>query len=284
MGRKIWMMMWSSALCLGACGWSGPMTLKVMSFNLRYATASDGENSWPHRKDILIEAIRAQHPDVLGTQECLDVQAEYIEQKLPEYHWIGMGREKDGQGEMAAVFYRKAVLSPIETGNFWLSETPDVPGTKSWGSSCTRMATWVRFRHIASNTFFYYFNTHFDHASESAREHAAQVLLDRANALQGNPPVIVTGDFNANAENAAAYTTLIEGGFKDAWLAAAKREGPEITFGDFAAPPAGAKGRIDWILMRGPLKVERCETVLYKRDGHYPSDHYPVVAELFLTS
>jgi len=266
-------------LALGACA---EPTVTVMSFNLRHGTASDGDNSWPNRKTVLADAIRHCAPDILGTQECLDFQAEFIAQALPEYRWIGIGREADATGEMAAIFYKKDVLSPIATGNFWLSATPDVPGSRSWNTGCTRMVTWARFRHLPSNTFLYCFNTHFDNESEEARRHSAALLIERAASLAGALPTIITGDFNAAAEETPAWHTLVNGGFADAWLDAKQRKGPEVTYGDFGPPQEGKKERIDWILFRGPIKCAECETVLYNNQGRYPSDHYPITARLLL--
>ena len=122
------MVLLGSTLCVGA--WAG-VPLAVMSFNLRYGTASDGDNAWPHRKGILVDVIRQCAPDVLGTQECLGFQAGFIAQTLPEYGWIGIGRETGAKGEMAALFYKKDVLRAEETGHFWLSETPEIHGSKS---------------------------------------------------------------------------------------------------------------------------------------------------------
>ena len=254
--------------------------ITVMSFNVRYAKALDGDNSWEHRKEIFADAIRHCNPDILGVQECLDVQAQFITREFPEYRWVGMEREANGTGEMAAIFYRKDLLSPIETGNFWLSDTPDMPGSKSWGSQCTRMATWVRFHHVPSGRFFHVFNTHFDHASEEARQQAAKLLLERL--PKADAPVIITGDFNAIAEESPAWKTLADAGLTDAWVSAAEKVGPEATFGNFLPPVEGKKGRIDWIFFRGGFKATRCETVTFNKDGRYPSDHYPVLAKLLL--
>ena len=273
------MILLSMGLALGACAAS---TVTVMSFNLRYGTAKDGDNSWPNRKTVLTDAIRQCAPDILGTQECLDFQAEFIAQALPEYRWIGIGREPDATGEMSAIFYKKDLLSPIATGNFWLSETPEVPGSRSWNTGCTRMVTWARFRHLPTNAFFYCFNTHFDNSSEEARQHSATLLLERATTMAGELPIIITGDFNAAAEETPAWHTFVDGGFTDAWLAAAKRTGPEMTSGRFAPPREGEKERIDWILFRGAIKCSECETVLYNEQDRYPSDHYPVLTRLAL--
>lgn len=256
--------------------------LTVMSFNLRYATADDGENAWPHRKDILVRAIERAAPDIIGVQECLGIQAAYIAEKLPEYHWIGIGREDDGGGEMSAIFYRKGKLNPISSDHFWLSETPDVPGSKSWNTACTRMATHVRFWHRETHTFFDCYNTHMDHVSEEARQNGARLIVSRTNLLPRESPAIVTGDFNADAERSVPWQLFADAGFQDAWRVAAERVGPEVTSAGFGPPPSGENSRIDWVLVRGPIRVERCETVVYEENGRYPSDHYPVVARIVI--
>ncbi|HOX38795.1 MAG TPA: endonuclease/exonuclease/phosphatase family protein [Candidatus Brocadiia bacterium] len=269
-----------AALCGTANGEAIP--LKVMSFNVRYGTAKDGDNSWPNRKDILVNTIRNYAPDVVGTQECLDIQADYIVEKLPEYRWAGVAREADGSNEHMAVFYRKSVLSPIEIGNFWLSETPEVVGSRSWLAGSTRMVTWIRFYHLKTRKQFFYFNTHLDNASPIARDEGAKLLAARMPKIAGEGPMILTGDFNTLGGSSNPWKILIEAGLKDAWLEAEKRVGGTVTFGGYKPPPAEGDSRIDWIMFRGDVKAKTCETVYYNEDGRYPSDHYPIYAELMV--
>ncbi|GMW03583.1 MAG: endonuclease [Candidatus Hydrogenedentota bacterium] len=257
--------------------------LTVMSFNVRYGTANDGDNAWDRRKDIVVNAIREHAPAVIGTQECLDFQADYIVAKLPEFQWFGVGREADGSGERMAVLYDARVLSPVESGNFWLSETPDIPGTSNWESACHRMATWAKFYHLPTKQFFYFFNTHLDHRSAPAREGGIRVLCDRMGHVPEGIPVILTGDFNSPAGTSEPWKTATSRGFSDAWLVAAERKGPTVTFGRFEAPKEERDARIDWVLTKGPIVVTYCETVLYNESGKYPSDHYPVVARLAIS-
>ena len=251
--------------------------LTVMSFNVRYGTAGDGENHWNKRKDVLVDAVRTLAPDVMGTQECLEFQAKYIAEKLPEYAWIGVGREKNGKGEMTAVFYKKDTLAVEESGHYWLSETPDVPGSMSWNTACTRMVTWARFKHTGTGGTFYYANTHFDHVSDLARVNAAKLMTSR---LPQGEVVIVTGDFNAVAERSICWQTFKECGFNDAWLTAGEKYGPTVTCAGFGPPGDQQDRRIDWILYKGGVTVQKMETSLFNKDGKYPSDHYPVVAKL----
>lgn len=264
------------------CPGTGETPLKVMSFNLRHGLANDGANAWPHRRDILVDAIRQYDPDILGTQECREFQAEYIAEKLPEYRWIGIGRDKDGHGETTAVFFKKKDFIPVESGHFWLSETPEVPGSMSWDTDLTRMVTWVRFHHPPSGKFFHVFNTHFDHRGEIAREKSAELLIQRVAALPGDYPVIATGDFNAVGGSSRPWEILTGGGLHDAWRSAERRDGPETTISRFKAPEPNDTTRIDWILYRGPLDARRAETITFNQDGRYPSDHYPVIVEFTL--
>ncbi|HDP36039.1 MAG TPA: endonuclease/exonuclease/phosphatase family protein [Candidatus Hydrogenedentes bacterium] len=264
------------------CAEASEMTIKAMSFNVRYGTAMDGENAWMHRKDILVNAFREEAPDVCGLQECLAFQAEYIVEQLPEYRWTGIDRDVSGKGEMTAVLYRHKALFPVETGHFWLSETPDAPASVSWDSSLTRMATWLRFYHAEGNDFFYFYNTHLDHKGEQARQKGIAVICEHIDMLPKETPVILVGDFNAPAEQSRPYEIAMENGFSDAWLEAEERIGPPITWSAFKAPDPDQDKRIDWIIYRGPVRVSRCETVLYNEGGRYPSDHYPVAATLHI--
>lgn len=259
-----------------------PMT--VMSFNVRYGTANDGENSWEHRKDLVVETLRRYEPLVVGTQECLDFQADYVAEQLPQYRWFGVGREANGSGERMAVLYRADLVSPVESGNFWLSETPEVPGTSNWDSACHRMATWAKLYHFETKSFFYFVNTHLDHRSEPARQGGAKVLAEFIGNLPGEAAIILTGDFNSTAGDSEAYTILTSRGLADTWTRAKEQAGPPITWSAFKAPEPDMDRRIDWILTRGPIAVERCETVTFNQDGRYPSDHFPVVAHLKLNA
>ena len=253
----------------------------VMSFNLRYGLANDGENSWEHRKQIVIECIKNQDPDIMGVQEALLFQAEYLDSQLPEYERFGVDRDVNGKGELSAIYYKKELFDILEAGNFWLSKTPDIPATKSWNSSLNRMATWGKFRHRKTGVTFFLFNTHFDHRSKLARAEAAKVVLKKIDKIAGTYPVVLCGDFNAIAETSEPWKNLNKGGMEDAWLKADNRKGPEQTFHGFKGHKEGAKKkRIDWIMGRGELEFKSCVTLDWKKEGKYPSDHYPIVTKL----
>ncbi len=250
--------------------------LKVMSYNVRYGTAQDGENAWPKRREMLVRSVEAYDPDIIGVQECLDFQAEYISKELNVYKWIGVGRERNGTGEMTAILYRHKELIPVESGHFWNSETPEEPGSKSWDTSLTRITSWVKFYNWREKQYFYHFNTHLDHQGKEARKESAHLIAKRIAALPENTPVFLTGDFNALGGKSAPWIAATEGGLKDSWDHAAKKVGPNNTWSGFTGPEESLDRRIDWILFRGPVTPLHCETVLFNEAGKYPSDHCAV--------
>jgi endonuclease/exonuclease/phosphatase family metal-dependent hydrolase len=259
-----------------------PLELTVMSFNIRYGLANDGDNSWVKRCDLVVDTIKNHDPDILGLQECLGFQAAYLDEHLPAYTFVGLGREKDGGGEMTAIFYKPKELLPLRSGHVWLSERPDVPGSVSWDSSLTRMATWIQFRHWPTGTTFVAANTHFDHRGRDARHESAKLLSGYLKDAAGELPVVLTGDFNAMGGESAPWKAFDDAGYADAWEAAGKQLGPVTTWSGFEAPREGSERRIDWILTHGPVSVETCETVTDNENGRYPSDHFPVVARIQL--
>jgi endonuclease/exonuclease/phosphatase family metal-dependent hydrolase len=258
----------------------GAEPLRVMSFNVRYPASGDGDNRWELRRDLLVATIREKNPDVLGTQELFHEQGQYIVEKAPEYTWFGVSRRGNQTDEHMGIFYRKDRLKLIESGNFWLSETPETPGSMSWNVSLPRMVTWGRFQIAGTRKHFYLYNTHFPHRGEdhAARLECARLIAARLGKLPKKTLVILTGDFNA-AAGQEVYKTMAAG-MRDAWLEAPAREGPEGTFNGFRGRTDGA--RIDWILYRGAIKTQSAEIVRKNDNGRYPSDHFPVFAVLDL--
>lgn len=276
---------------------SEPAPVRVMSFNLRYGTAADGDDSWPHRRQFAAEVIEAFSPDLLGTQECLAPQADYLRDEFPGYDFVGAGRD-DGarEGEMCAVFYRRDRFEKLDEGHFWLSETPGRVASKSWDSALPRMATWVKLRPAdGSVAAFVFLNTHFDHVGARAREASARVILSQlasiAGEASGEIPVIITGDFNAPADTSLAgpYRVFMrphrgEGPAGPGWrwvdpFAALHPDAPaQGTFHGFEGRRDGA--RIDWILVSEAWVPWEAAIVRTSRDGRYPSDHFPVTAVL----
>jgi endonuclease/exonuclease/phosphatase family metal-dependent hydrolase len=260
---------------------TGSNSLCIMSYNLRYAS-SRPPNAWPERRPLMKEVINSRSPDLIGTQEGLFQQLNDLAADLPDYSWIGTGRDGGNKGEFMAIFYRKARFEPLATNHFWLSDTPEVPASSTWGNSNRRMVTWVRFLDRASRREFYHFNTHFDHEIQLAREKSAQLVRERVTALNTSLPVLLTGDFNAGAKNKAYELLVGDRFFLDTWDLAKERRGEGLgTFNNFRAVPQN-NTRIDWILVRGPVTVDAEEIVTFSRDGHFPSDHCPLVTWLRL--
>lgn len=254
--------------------------LRVMTFNVRLLTPNDGANNWDARRDVVVAMLRAEDPDVIGTQELFKRQGDEIVERLPQFVWFGEGRGGDHVDEHMGVFYRKDRLRVRESGNFWLSDTPDVAGSRTWGNLYPRMVTWARFERLADGATFTLYNTHLPYrdSDEPIRVRCAELIRDRLGKLAATEPVILLGDFNTTAES-RAYSSLTKS-LTDAWTAAQERSGPQGTFHGFTGKP---ERRIDWILVRG-LKVNRVETVTTQREGRYPSDHFPLIAELDLAA
>ena len=254
-----------------------------MSFNVRFASTNQ-PNAWADRRPIMKECLRKTDPDIIGTQETTYLQVTDLAEDLPDYNWIGLGRDGGSRGEFMAVYYRKDRFKPLEFDHFWLSDTPDRIGSSTWGNQNRRMVTWIKFLDRKSGQQFYFFNTHFDHKIQEAREKSATLVRERITGLNTSLPVILTGDFNAPGGKNKAYSILTENGFMtDTWNSAKKRVNDTIgTFNDFKKENPGGP-RIDWILTRNGVSCDRIEIVTFNRDGKYPSDHFPLLTELNLS-
>ncbi|MBB3228544.1 endonuclease/exonuclease/phosphatase family metal-dependent hydrolase [Luteibacter sp. Sphag1AF] len=248
--------------------------LNVMTFNVRTINGPDGPNRWEMRAQLFADTIAHMHPDVIGTQELSQAQGDETVAKLPEYTWFGRDRFGTHKDEHMGIFYRHDRLKVVESGDYWLSDTPDVPGSMTWGNIYPRMVNWALFERLSDGKRFYLMDTHLPYRDndEEARTRCAQEILARIARLPKDIPVFVTGDFNTGPESEAHR--LLTSVLKDARLAASTKEGPEATFHNFTGNP---DHRIDWILYRG-AKATRVSTVTMSRDGRYPSDHFPVQA------
>lgn len=255
-------------------------TLRVVSYNVRYPAPGDGANVWGARKDLFVASVRALDPDVMGTQELFREQGDYLVAQAPEYAWFGVSRRGNHEDEHMGVFYKKAKLRVVESGNYWLSETPEVAGSSSWEMSLPRMVTWAVLESRATKKRFYFANTHFPHRGQQdakARLECAKVIVERLGKVPVGMPVILTGDFNAGAET--DVHALLTRSLEDVWEKAGQRFGPEQTFHGFTGKTDGR--RIDWILARG-WKALVAQTGDLNAGGRYPSDHFPVLALLGL--
>ncbi|MFI9047351.1 endonuclease/exonuclease/phosphatase family protein [Streptomyces sp. NPDC053427] len=251
-----------------------------MTFNLRYASDTR-PHSWAERRPVMRSLLRREAPQLLGTQEGLYGQLRDIAEDLgPRYDWVGTGRGGGSRDEFAAIFYEARRLEPVEYDHFWLSDTPYVIGSATWGNTVIRMVTWVRFRDVREGGEFYAWNTHLDHAHQYSRERSAALIVERLRALDPAVPRIVTGDFNVAAHKNPVYEAMLGGGaLVDSWDSAEERSAQYATFHGYR-PLVPDGDRIDWILTSPAVRTRRATINTFSEHGQFPSDHLPVQALL----
>jgi endonuclease/exonuclease/phosphatase family metal-dependent hydrolase len=261
--------------------------LRVMSFNIRYGTAKDGDDRWELRRDMVLRTIRKFDPDLLGVQEALDFQCDELDKALDGYTFHGVGRD-DGKrkGEFTGVFYKTGRFDRLGAGHFWLSETPDQPGSKNWDADLTRMASWVKLRDRKSpgEPPVLFVNTHWDHMGKRARFESAKVIRRKIGEMHPEGAVVIVGDFNAR-EDDEEYAELVRAAddegprYVDAFRAVhPDRTTEEASFHAFKGGVEGS--RIDWIVHSENLQPLEASIDRTNENGRYPSDHYPVTAVL----
>lgn len=257
--------------------------LHVMSFNIRYdrsnVTKPGEPDHWPDRAPILTELLKAEQPTLLGIQESLYGQLSTIEAALPKHRLIGYRRQGGSHDEYSGIYYDAERISVTEWDQFWLSDTPKLIGSATWGNTVTRIVTWARLRDLTRDIDFFLINTHFDHQSEPARVNSAHAIVDLIGGLPEQLPIIVTGDFNSSSLGSGAYATLVgSGALEDTWVTAEKRLTP--AWNTFAAYKELVEGnsRIDWVLTSSDVRVRQAAINPFRVDGRYPSDHLPVQA------
>jgi len=263
-----------------SCSPQDDRAIDVMTFNIRYDNPGDSANAWPNRAAMVAGFVNDQIPDLLGMQEVLWHQYEYLDSALAGFGSVAAGRD-DGVrgGEASPVFYRLGRFEPLASGTFWLSATPDVPGSVGWGAALTRIVTWVRLYDKTVKDTLLYLNTHFDHISDSARVMSSGVLMERVRELSGDNDFVITGDFNARPES-LAIARMKEGDLAvDAYLISeTSPAGEQYTFNGWRDEPG--EGRIDYIFVRNGMKVSSHETHRVIEDGVFISDHWPVTASI----
>ncbi|WP_419191376.1 endonuclease/exonuclease/phosphatase family protein [Saltatorellus ferox] len=258
--------------------------VRVASFNLRMNTVKDGLDAWPLRKDAAVGVMREF--DVVGVQEALPGMLAEIDAALSGWQRVGSGREDDGGGEACSIYYRDGRLECLASDTFWLSETPEVPGSMGWDAACPRVATWARLREREGGARFVVVNVHLDHKGQEARVMSARLLLDRIGDLAAGDPLLLIGDFNVTETN-EVYRVLTEGGLADARLQeGVVVDGPAATWNGFGRDPLDR--RIDYVFERfdgtGAQLLEFATLdgsigdVLGNDNARYPSDHFPVSA------
>ncbi len=256
--------------------------MRVISLNIRYDNESDSLNPWKRRAPIILNLIKSEKPDLFGLQEVLYEQYGYLDSLLTNYGSAGVGR-LDGarEGELNPVFYLKSRFDLVRSKTFWLSETPERPGSVSWGSSLPRIVTWIELAEKNTHGHLFLFNTHFAHDSDSARIMSSHLLLSKVDSIASGFPFVVTGDFNM-LHSSKGYS-LLTGPFEsvplmtDTYASSEKRHiGPAYTYNGFSEKSEG--GRIDYIFVRNGMRVMENRTLIRKERGIYISDHWPVMS------
>lgn len=250
----------------------------VSSFNLRFDTPHDGLNAWPNRRDFVKQLIRYHEFDIMGTQELLYSQIQDLLQ-LEEFVYFGAGRD-DGHigGEHSAIFYKKERFALLDSGNFWLSETPDVPSLGWDARCCYRICSWVKLLDRLNDRAFYVFNAHFDHEGVVARRESGRLMKRKIEEIAGSHAVMLLGDLNSvpETEPILEISTILS----DAYLITELPPyGPVGTFNAFRLD-APLKNRIDYIFVSDDFRVEKYGALTDFRDGRFPSDHLPVVVRV----
>lgn len=261
-------------------------SLNIMTFNIRYNNTGDSLNAWPYRKDKVASQILFHEANIVGVQEALHDQMVDLQQRLTTYKYVGVGRDDGKQkGEYSAIFYDTTRLQLLQSQTFWLSEQPDVPGSKGWDAAITRIVTWAKFKDKKTKKQFLAFNTHFDHMGKVARRESAKLLLQKVKAIAGSTEAVITGDFNAHpadepiqvitdANNADRLTD-------SKGITAAPHYGPTGTFNGFKQKEVDDEP-IDYIFVKNGVRVLRHATFSQSWNGRFSSDHFPVFAEIIL--
>jgi endonuclease/exonuclease/phosphatase family metal-dependent hydrolase len=251
--------------------------MRLMTFNLRFATPLDGPNEWEYRKELVAEIILTRGPHLLGTQEGTVPQLEYLAGHLPRYLPLIGHRPIDRTCQYPTIFYREDLLQVAESGEFWLSETPTVHRSKSWDSAFPRMVTYGLFQERGRDLWFYFIDTHLDHISALARLQGARMI--REHFFPRQKPLILVGDFNEPPDS-PVYRQFLDPGspVQDSWRALHPPELEATSQHNFDGSPRGS--RIDWILLSSPFRVKEAFMITDNWNGRYPSDHYPYAAEV----
>ncbi|WP_206073546.1 endonuclease/exonuclease/phosphatase family protein [Maribacter sp. 4G9] len=259
--------------------------INAMSFNIRYDNPEDGPQNWHYRKNNVVRMINFYDLDVIGMQEVLVGQLNFLKENLSQYETIGVGRE-DGatKGEYAPIFYRKNRFKVIKSGTFWLSETPNEV-SKGWDADLERIATWAIFTDKKTQRKFIFMNTHFDHRGDVARIESAKLLKQKAIEMGGDLSLILTGDFNLTPVS-EGIQTLLEPvdkiNLQNTSTLADLSYGPEWTTCGFDNRPFVERKVIDYIFVRKVAKVHRYAVFAEMLNNLYLSDHCPVFAQIEL--
>lgn len=258
-------------------------SMEVISFNVRLDHSGDGPNQWKYRIPLLKKYLKEKQPAIIGMQEVLPNQLEDLKAMMPGYDFVAAGRD-DGKssGEACPVFFDRNRFTLLNSGHFWLSETPSQPGSMSWGTHYPRIVSWTELENKKSGKPLFFFNTHFSHISEEARIKSAEMLLLEIKRIAGKNPVILTGDFNTPAGsgpyNHITNNTEVDLNLLDAEDIADNRTNRKVTYNAF--DPEYEWTRIDFIFVNKEFSVIKHTVDEIRKDSLFISDHYPVRVRL----
>lgn len=254
----------------------------LMSYNIRYDNPGDNPNHWSGRIDKVVELLKEYNPDLLGIQEALHHQLEDLIAALPHYTYVGVGRD-DGktQGEFSALLFDTQKFELLRTETFWLSENPQIIGSKNWDAAITRIVSWAELRDKQNGKTFFWFNTHFDHIGKEARQHSAKLIRQKIEEIAGKKPVLVSGDFNCEPDD-TSYQLMVAKAKPNLFDASAGFKQDCTCCGFEVAQYLNRCVRIDYIFHSKQFKVLNYTTPQNNDGKYYPSDHLPVMARLRL--
>lgn len=264
---------------------------KILSCNVRVDVPGDAKtgDSWADRKEMCADIIKAQKADLIGLQEGQEAHLNYLKKRLPQYDSYALSHAADYFHPVNAILYLRARYELISCGGFWLSETPHVASSKSWDSANPRLANWVQLKERSSGQEFRYWNTHLDHRGQEAREKGAAMIVQASAVFPQDFPQILSGDMNATVSN-PAIKNYKDGGWVDIYSAVNGPQDPGFTahgfkgVKDVAKKPDGSlREKIDWIFCRGLVRPLSGTVIRDGRNGHYPSDHFFVSAEVAIS-
>lgn len=252
--------------------------MKIMSFNVLCGGPDEENRYWTQRKEMVLDVIKKYHPDSFGLQEAHHRWMNYLCKNLPEYDYVGVGRDNGKRmGEFSPVFYLKEKYEVVDSGNFWLSETPEKPG-KGWDAACVRICSYAVLKDKKTGKKYVHYNTHLDHKGQVAMREGAKLIAERC-IKYPDMPAFITGDFNVTPDS-EAYKTVITSGYSDSRHIAEKSDNTH-TFHYFDKLDEGELRRdiIDYIFAKNIKKCKTFKVITDKYNGEFPSDHYPVIAE-----
>lgn len=254
-----------------------------MTCNIRYLEAKDGAHSWPYRRDWLAQTIGGRDPDLVGLQECARPQLEFLLSACPGYSWFGICDAPTSNRPTNAILWKSDRFQLLSPGGYWLSSSPHVTGSSSWDSACVRLANWVRLIDLSCGLEFRLINTHLDHMSAPARDNQARLLAEDALSFPSDYPQILTGDLNEERDK-PGVSRLLQSGWVDTHRQVHGDGIDPRTFHGFQGDAyPGPEGKIDWVMVRGPLAAIQAEVVRHQEGERYASDHWFLCVDLKAT-